>query len=83
MACGLSTFVRTLKRVAALLDRFIDAGDGRAFETLMCWHGGLVLSVCRRIAKPAEEADDAFQATFMTLLLPTASRRRMPAAFTR
>jgi RNA polymerase sigma factor (sigma-70 family) len=50
-----------------LLERFVARREQAAFEVLVRRHGGMVLSVCRRQLRNSHDADDAFQATFMTL----------------
>lgn len=55
----------------ALLDRFIsDHGEvaEAAFATLVDRHGPMVLRVCRGALKDRNDAEDAFQATFLALL---------------
>jgi RNA polymerase sigma factor (sigma-70 family) len=52
---------------AQLLHRFLTKRDGAAFELLVWRHGPMVLRVCRRILRDAHGAEDAFQATFLTL----------------
>ena len=51
-----------------LLDRFLTERDAEAFETLVIRHGPAVLRVCRRWLGPGQQADDAFQATFLVLI---------------
>ncbi len=81
----LGAVVQTLSRAAApngvcadadLLDAFIRAGDQAAFETLLKRHGPMVMGVCRRIAQHAQDAEDAFQATFLILARKAASLAR-------
>src|SRR5438105_4353708 len=52
---------------AQLLERYAVGGDEAAFELLAWRHGPMVLGVCRRVLGDADEADDAFQATFLVL----------------
>lgn len=51
---------------AELVRRF-RGGDREAFEDLVRRHGPLVLAVCFQIVGHRQDAEDAFQATFLTL----------------
>ena len=53
---------------AQLLERFVSARDAWAFEALVARHGPMVLSVCRGILRDPNDAEDAFQATFLILV---------------
>jgi RNA polymerase sigma factor (sigma-70 family) len=58
-----------------LIDRFVRRHDEAAFEALMRRHGPMVFRVCRRILGHAQDAEDAFQATFLLLSHKAASLR--------
>ncbi|HVS35732.1 MAG TPA: sigma-70 family RNA polymerase sigma factor, partial [Gemmataceae bacterium] len=50
-----------------LLGQFVARRDDGAFQALVRRHGPMVLAVCRRILRHVQDAEDAFQATFLVL----------------
>src|SRR5207244_4713762 len=83
----LGTVLRHLRRLGAprpggdlsdgqLLDAFLRRRDEAAFAALLSRHGPLVLGVCRRVLRHPQDADDAFQATFLVLVRRADSIRR-------
>src|SRR5262249_9357821 len=61
---------------AELLQRWAGQRDQAAFELLLWRHGPMVLRVCRRLLRQPHDVEDAFQATFLTLVRVAASIRR-------
>jgi RNA polymerase sigma factor (sigma-70 family) len=64
---------------ADLLERFRSCHDEAAFEVLVWRHGPMVLRTCRRLLRHAQDAEDAFQATFFTLARRAGSIHRADA----
>src|SRR5262245_37624507 len=61
---------------AELLGRFISGRDAASFEVLVWRHGAMVLGTARRLLGNDADAEDAFQATFLTLARKAGSIRR-------
>lgn len=61
---------------AALVERFARQRDEAAFQALIERHGPMVLRLCRRLLPCEQDAEDAFQATFLVLARKTAAIRK-------
>jgi hypothetical protein len=87
----LGTLLRHIQKLAALgtihkwtdrqlLDDFAGRRDETAFSALVSRHGPMVLWVCRRVLNHEQDAEDAFQATFLVLARNTGSIRKRETA---
>jgi RND family efflux transporter MFP subunit len=90
MQRSLGTFLRHLRRGleanqarglddAQLLERFVRDREEAAFEVLVWRHAPMVLGVCRRVLRDEQDAEDAFQATFLALVRKAGSIGRREA----
>jgi RNA polymerase sigma factor (sigma-70 family) len=59
-----------------LVNRFVSSREEAAFEELLARHGPMVLGVCRQLLREPQDAEDAFQATFLVLVRRAASIRK-------
>jgi RNA polymerase sigma factor (sigma-70 family) len=59
-----------------LIERFVASNDAAGFEAIVARHGPMVWGVCRRSLRDPNDAEDAFQATFLILARRAGSIRR-------
>jgi RNA polymerase sigma factor (sigma-70 family) len=84
----LNTLFKHIQRIAApaaalpdrfLLARFVADRSEAAFRELLRRHGPMVLGVCRSLLRQEQDAEDAFQATFLVLARKADSIRKHDA----
>lgn len=81
---GLGSLLRRISRDdpltgssdAELLSSFLREQSAPAFEMIVRRHGGLVMRICQRELYQQSDAEDAFQATFLTLARAARSIRQ-------
>jgi RNA polymerase sigma factor (sigma-70 family) len=64
---------------AELLERFTTKRESDAFAALMQRHGRMVWGVCRHVLRQEQDAEEAFQATFLVLARKAGSIRKNAA----
>jgi RNA polymerase sigma factor (sigma-70 family) len=64
---------------ARLLERWTVYRDEVAFELLMRRHGPMVFALCNRLLNRPQDAEDAFQATFLVLVRKAGAIRKQTA----
>lgn len=67
LTCGMAAEMLADESDRQLVERSLAAQDEAAFRAIIQRHGAMVYRVCRRVLQHSQDAEDAFQTTFLIL----------------
>ena len=76
LSLSLRTWAAATLSDRELLQHFVLSRQEMAFETIVQRHGSMVLGICKRMLRHEQDAEDAFQATFIVLARKASNIRK-------